>query len=298
MMLAGFILLAVMALMAVLMPWPHRSHGPHGPHGSQGDQAQDALIVYKAQLADLDRDHSDGKLDKDGLAASRLEIQRRMLRLGSQAGAGDRAPGSKFGQLPRSFGVGVALTVLILSAGLYLLWGRPDIPAQPGQRTQILDQSITDGGPTYGAALDQIKAHLTDAPDDMKGWELLGKTAMGVGAYRDAAQAYRMRSRLDDPRGAWKIRELQAYLALGGGQVTPAAMLIAEELQAINPDHPAAAFYLGMGAIQSGDKARAYRVWKALLDRSPEGSPWYDQLMPQLKTLEKDLGLSPADSPQ
>jgi len=313
----SFALITAIALIALICPWPGAWSAPGGGAGEgtgdgSGDDASpaqrpssqrhDPISVYKAQLGELDRDHEDGRISDQDLAAARLEIQRRILRVQSEdrantagssasASAGQSAGASGGGS---SFWLTAAIAcVVIVGSGLfYLQWGAPDLPAQPGQRIQVMDTLLMEGGPTYREALKTINARLQETPNDLEGWEVYGRTAMAMGAFQQAIYAYRTRSKLGDERGAWKIRELQAYLGLSGGLVTPAAILITQELAGINPDHPAPYFYQGMGAMQAGDKAGAYRIWKALVDKTGEGTPWAERLAPQLRQLEVDLGLS------
>ncbi len=282
---AGFALLMALAAFAILLPWRGRADAPDADDTADGTAGQsDPLSVYRQQLNELDRDIAEGRLDAESGAAARLEIQRRILALNPK----DDVPSKP---LPQALAVGLAGVLLAGGAGLYLLLGAPEVPSQPGQRVRVLDEQLTEGGPTYGDAIAVIEQRLAVAPDDIEGWELLGRTALSVGAYQKAITAFRRRADLGDPSGRWKVQELEAYLALAGGGVSPAALLVADELSAAHPEHPAGPFYRGLAALQAGDAERAYSIWQRLADASEAGAPWLRRLEPQLERLRSRLGL-------
>ena len=72
----------------------------------------------------------------------------------------------------------------------------------------------------------------------------------------------------------------QLWIGLGNALVahsrglTPPAELAYRRAAALNPAHPAPAFFYGLALARSGDPASAIAVWKGLLENAPADAPW------------------------
>lgn len=276
----GFAVLLLLAGAAFIVPWRRG--------GDAQSSGRTPLAIYREQLDEVARDAAAGKLNAAEAREARLEIERRILRAGANSGEGTA------GRLPVFALAGFALVLLAGAGVLYMVLGTYGVPAQPGQRVRALDQPIQQNGPSFATALAKIRARLAEVPDDRQGWELLARTASSVGAHDIAAEAAGQRARLGDPAGQWKVQQLEAYLAITGGRISPAARLLMAEIAATHPGHPAPDFYAGLAALQAGDQQRAYEIWQALADRSAPDAPWMERLAPQLAFLRRVLRLEPA----
>lgn len=114
------------------------------------------------------------------------------------------------------------------------------------------------------------------------------------GQFGDAANLLRNAVE-DNPRDA------EAWLALGhalveyaDGTITPAAELAFARAQELEPEHPGAAFFLGIAQLRAGDPVAARATWQAQLDRAPEDAQWRGQLEDRITVLDELMRQSEA----
>jgi cytochrome c-type biogenesis protein CcmH len=164
---------------------------------------------------------------------------------------------------PRSRLAGALAGVLVMAAaaGLYPLWSnwnwRAAMAAKPPVDTQVLEM------------LAKLERHMKDAPDDIKGWLLLGQSDLALERADGAIDAYEHAHRLD-PNNVVALLGLGEALSLrAGGNVTPPAGDLFERAVALEPDNPRALLYSGFGAATRGDRATARRRWLKLKGMHP-----------------------------
>ena len=164
---------------------------------------------------------------------------------------------------PRSRLAGALAGVLVMAAaaGLYPLWSnwnwRAAMAAKPAVDTQVLEMVA------------KLERHMKDAPDDIKGWLLLGQSDLALERADGAIDAYEHAHRLD-PNNVVVLLGLGEALSLrAGGNVTPPAGDLFERAVALEPDNPRALLYSGFGAATRGDRATARQRWLKLKDMHP-----------------------------
>jgi cytochrome c-type biogenesis protein CcmH len=117
--------------------------------------------------------------------------------------------------------------------------------------------------------LAKLERHMKDAPDDIKGWLLLGQSDLALERADGAIDAYEHAHRLD-PNNVVALLGLGEALSLrAGGNVTPPAGDLFERAVALEPDNPRALLYSGFGAATRGDRATARRRWLKLKGMHP-----------------------------
>ena len=164
---------------------------------------------------------------------------------------------------PRSRLAGALAGVLVMAAaaGLYPLWSnwnwRAAMAAKPAVDTQVLEMVA------------KLERHMKDAPDDIKGWLLLGQSDLALERADGAIDAYEHAHRLD-PNNVVVLLGLGEALSLrAGGNVTPPAGDLFERAVALEPDNPRALLYSGFGAATRGDRATARQRWLKLKGMHP-----------------------------
>lgn len=111
----------------------------------------------------------------------------------------------------------------------------------------------------FGDAAGLLQKGLKDNPNDLEGWLALGLALVGH----------------------------------ADGFVTPAAVQAFARADAINPNHPGAAYFLGNAYYQSGEVVAARNVWKGLLERSPPDAPWREGLAADVARLDDMIARAP-----
>jgi cytochrome c-type biogenesis protein CcmH len=164
---------------------------------------------------------------------------------------------------PRSRISGALAGVLVMAAAaaLYPLWSnwdwRAGMAAKPAVDTQVLEMVA------------KLERHMKVAPDDLKGWLLLGQSDLALERADGAIDAYEHAHRLD-PNDVMAMLGLGEALSIrAGGNVTPPAGDLFERAVALEPDNPRALLYSGFGAATRGDRATARQRWLKLKGMHP-----------------------------
>ncbi|MGB1006850.1 MAG: c-type cytochrome biogenesis protein CcmI [Thalassobaculaceae bacterium] len=243
------------------------------------------LALYRGQLDELARDVAAGRLAPADHDAARLEIERRLL---AAAGAPPVASGGTGRRGPLTMG----LAVLILGGGYatYLALGAPHLPDQPLalraderaaaaarlRQAQMIEEMVAG-----------LAARLAAAPDDLAGWQRLGRSYMVLGRFPAAAEAFAKAAELApenvDILLAWAEALLPPVRAAGPPPAPFDAVMA--RVTAVQPDNPRALFMRGEAAARSGRPAEARRLWRRLLARLPADSPLRQPLAERVAAL-------------
>lgn len=102
---------------------------------------------------------------------------------------------------------------------------------------------------------------------------MLGWSYMRLDRPDEGAQAYRRAAQLSPGAGAYRSDLGEALTVAAGGVVTGEAREAFQAALALNPQDPAARFYLALAREQAGDLEGAVSDWRSLLAEAPPGSP-------------------------
>ncbi|KAA2213939.1 c-type cytochrome biogenesis protein CcmI [Teichococcus oryzae] len=229
------------------------------------------LALYRAQLAELDRDRAAGRLEEAAHRAATLEVQRRLLTAPDSAAPAHASRGA----------AALAAFLFLIPAGsfgLYLWRGHPDIPAAPFQERQ-------EAAARDDVLLTQLRARLEQTPPNTEaarqGWILLGNAERGRGRTEAAVEAWNraLASRFDPVLAA----EL-AQLHLETENADAASALLVRAL-AEAPGEPRLRYLAGLAEAQAGRNANARSTWRALLADAPADAPWRELVERRLQDL-------------
>lgn len=179
----------------------------------------------------------------------------------------------------------LALFVLGVGGGVYLMLGRPDMARRSFAAAETSDV------PGLVAALAR---RMRNNPNDVTGWTLLGRGYLSLSDPSQAAIAFQHATELAAP--AQKPELLSAYgeaLTLANGDVTPEAEQAFRAALAARPKDFAARFYLGEAYAQRHDTAAALSLWQSLLADSAADAPWRPQLIDRMAALKAESGAVP-----
>lgn len=246
----GLALLALVPLLIVLLR----------PGTTRGRGAAD-LALYRAQLAELDRERAAGRLDEAAHAAAMVEVQRRLLAAPATTALPEK-PGRSAMLLP-------ALLPLVPAAalGLYLWHGKPGLPAATFTERAAVAAEDAQIVNELRARLEMLQPNSDAARE---GLMLLGaaERARGDGAAAAAAWLRALNIRFDATLAADLIEmqiERQEVIAVN-------ALLLRSLNQA--PRDPRLRFLAGVAAVRAGRSDDARAAWTALLADSPPDAPW------------------------
>ena len=255
-----FALMTVAAIFAVL--WP-LSRGTASKAG--GSEA----VVYKDQLAEIDRDVAAGQIGVSEAEAARVEISRRLL---AAADSERDLPAQSNPGLRRSSAVlawwvcrrgGCALPLARIAA-------TRRFPACRRTRAADANQPLEN-------LVAQVEAHLEKNPTDGRGWSVLAPVLARLGRFDDAVRAFRNSIAYNGDSAERRSDLGEALVGSAGGVVTADAKAEFERAVALNADDPKANYFLGLAAEQDGRSTEAAAIWRDMLARAPamrRGGRW------------------------
>lgn len=234
-------------------------------------EAHDAE-VYRDQLDELRRDEAAGLIGRAEAELARAEIARRLIAANAREKAApvDAAAAAPPSNRRRNLFAQAVIVVLLPAIGLclYLLQGRPELPAQP------LAARLAAPGNDLNILLAKAERHLAENPDDGAGWELLAPIYARNGRLDDAANAYSQAIRILGGSPERLDGYAETLIALANGIVTKDAREVLQRSQALDASNPRTRFYLALALEQEGRRDEARGAFEALAKDSPAQAPW------------------------
>ena len=186
-----------------------------------------ALSLHRAQLAELDRDLSEGRILPAEHATALLEVQRRLLAVGATT-----EPGARVGS--RTPVLVVAALVPIVALALYLVGGSPRMPSvTPGSAEARAQRSMEEEA-LIGQLRERLAAMAPGSDQARQGNVLLGNVEEARGNNAAAVTAWRtaLASRFDP---VLAVRTAQAAERAEGGLSSSSEALLRRALAAAAP---------------------------------------------------------------
>ncbi|MBM3563136.1 MAG: c-type cytochrome biogenesis protein CcmI [Alphaproteobacteria bacterium] len=264
-----FALLTGAAVMAVLAPLAMRG-------GTENESAAD-VAFFEQQIAEIERERAEGRLDAADAEAAKTEAARRLLR--AEAAPKSKAAASRRLALAAALAAIVAIPAIALS--LYARLGHSDMPDMP--LTARLD-SAPDARDLAGAVA-RIEQHLREHPEDGRGFEVIAPYLLRTGRGEEAIHAYAEALRLLGPTAARHAALGEARVVLAQGLVGPEAKQDFEAALALDPSAPEAQYYLGVAAAQAGDKQKAIEIFSKMVADAPLDAAYLKAVNAQLAIL-------------
>ena len=254
---------------------------------TEASRAQYDLLVYKDQLGEVAKDQERGLLGEEEVKAATTEIKRRML-----GAASEKA--EIISNIPslvrRITALSLGVAVILLSLGVYLRLGSPQLPDMPHSERMKAETARTG---EIGDMVERLAAKMRENPSDSKGWAMLARSYNVLGRPQDALGAYKHLLQIDsNDSDAWAGYG-ETMVIIAEGEVSPeAAAMFTNSLKA-NKNNPTARFYLGLAAEQQGNPKEAIAIWRDLERYSKEGDPWLPMLKESIAEAAQNLGVDP-----
>lgn len=181
--------------------------------------------------------------------------------------------------------LGALVFIIGLTSILYAWGGSPHLPGQPiAQRKSEALRTATSED-----LLVTLRQALNKRPDDSHGWRLLARSALQMGRFDDAEQAFARLLVLEGRTPALLASLAEAKILGASRTVTPETEALLQEVVQLDPDHPKAHFYLGLAEVQDGRLKAAQIRWTALEKRAEQDAPWLPLLKKERIRLEEKL---------
>lgn len=245
-------------------------------------RADSDVAVYRDQLDEIERDLERGMIGQAEAQAARTEISRRLL-------VADAARSTESNSQTRAgsqFAVILVVAMPFLAIPLYLYSGAPGLPSQPfaeriskAPEEQSLDELVA-----------RVEEHLRANPGDADGWRVVAPIYGRMGRFEDAATAY---GRLIDLDGATaeRLADLGESLVFADeGLVGDRAVAVFARAVSLDATHAQSNYFLGLAALQEGDRDTARAIWQELKANADPDLPWARMVTQSLAALEVEQG--------
>lgn len=271
-------LLIVVAALFLLPPlWLGRQPAT----ASAADRQAANLAIFRDQLAELEREKTEGTLSTADFDQARRELQHRLLEEAQPEGtavAGTYTPSRK---------AAIALIVLlpVLALGGYGLLGNPKAldPTFTTPRPQVTAEQIEG---MVAKLAERLKAN----PDDMQGWLMLARSYKAMGRNAEAAEAYGKAEKVV-MQDADLLADYAETLGMGGANghrsLRGKPTQLIEQALKLDAQNPHALLLAGAAAMESGDRAKAVVYWEKLLPLVEPGSEIEGMLKGSIEKLKQ-----------
>ena len=245
------------------------------------DRQQVNLAIFRDQLAELERDRSDGTLAAADFEQAKSELQRRLLEEAQpEDSVAAHQPGS------RKTALALLVSLPLLATAGYTLLGNPRALDPMQTQTRVSEQQIED-------MLVKLVEKLKKNPDDAKGWVMLARSYKALGRLPEAAEAYSRASTLVDQDASLLSDYAETLSQINGGKLQgKPSELIARALK-LDPEDPQSLFMAGVAASERSDFAGAADYWSRLLSKLDPASEDYATLEDYIAKARQSAGPSP-----
>jgi len=262
--MTGFIAAAALAtaitLLLLLRPFLWRSRAATTTH------KQLNAAIYRDQIAELERDRSEGTLGEDDYQQAHMELQRRVLEDGE---IGDTevvaAPA------PKKTLLALGLTLPLAAVALYFLLGTPAGVA-PQQQHRVTPQEIQN-------MVSSLAAKLEKEPNNFEGWAMLARSYKAMQRFDEAEKAFDHAAPLIEKDAQMLAVYADTAAANAGGNFAGKPQHLIEMALKLDPNNLQALWLSGSAAFEQGFFDKAVTDWEHLLTLVPAESEDAKQLM-------------------
>ena len=261
-----FALMTAAAMFAVLLPLGLGAR-PAGGKAQANEAQSNEAMVYKDQLAEIERDVATGLIGSTEAEAARVEIGRRLLAVADRA---SDPPVKSSPRLRRTAAILALVGLPLLALAIYLPLGSPwlaDFPLAERARTADATQPLAN-------LVAQVEQHLEKNPTDGRGWNVLAPVLLRLGRYDDAVRAFRNSLTYNGESASRRADLGEAIAAAAGGVITADSKAEFERALALDANEAKASYFLGLAAEQDGRNADAAAIWRGMLDKASDDAPW------------------------
>lgn len=250
------------------------------------------MVVYRDQLAELDREIEDGLLAEAQATAARAEIHRRML--AAEDAELMKAPRLLAADSRRAQLFAVLLIALIVPVGaaaFYGMLGSPKLPGMP-----YAWRVAHDPGLVAAATAEDLARDLKSKPS-VAGYRRLAGMYFTARDFERAAAADREALGLGAHDASVWSEYGEALAMSAGGMIIPEAMLAFTNALDRDPHDERARFYVGLAEAQIGNARLAVGIWRDLLASAPPDASWRGLVETNIKSAAQGGGFDPQSVP-
>jgi len=218
------------------------------------------LAIIRDQLAELERDLSNGTLSRQQYQQAREDLERGALEEARDDGDHSLRPSLA----TRRTALVLGFAIPLCAAALYWQLGNPEALS-----VQANAESGHDFKPAeVEAMVSRLAARLEKSPDDATGWTLLGRTYLVMQRYQESANAYGRAAELVKDNADLLADYADALAMSQGRNMDGKPLQLIERALQIDPAHGKALAMAGSAAFYRKDYKKAVAYWEKILQRA------------------------------
>lgn len=271
------------------------------PPRSSADRQALNVQIYKERVAELASELAAGRLDEPAHAALKQELDLSLLADVHADPQTEKEPkhtpkARPVAALP--WIIGLFILVPLASVALYSHLGQPTESgrwhAAHADNHPLADiikaidsATMKRDMPALQFAVQRLRAHLSDRPDNTEAWYTLGRTYLGLQENEAGLAALERALRLAPDDITLKVGLAQGILLSTEGKGNPRSEALLEEVLAQEPKHEGALMLAGFARFNAGQFPAAIALWerlKALRPPQSEGAKLLEQSIAEAKT--------------
>jgi len=218
-------------------------------------------VIYRRQLAQLDEDRIQGRIDVTTYEQDKLELQQRLL---EEMGGSPEAESVSAPRLGKVTALVIAGCIPLLALVIYVSVGNPSLglnpeamQAQSQQQPPMTQQDIEN-------MVSNLAAKLEKEPDNIEGWTMLGRSYLQMQRYADAVKVYERIMPAVQTNPDLLVSYAEALAGAGGNSLKGKPTAVLAQALKIDPQHPMGLWLLGTAAAELGEYKRAIVAWEQL----------------------------------
>lgn len=258
--MTGFFIGAALLILITLtfILWPLLRHKGR-PASADCSRQQLNAVIYRDQLAELERDCNDGAVAPADYDQAYAELQRRLLEDAATqtTAAAPAAPAS------RALPISLALALPVAAILLYLVIGMPQAIDAPTHQQRFSQDDIEK-------MVAGLAAKLENEPQNFKGWAMLARSYKMMGRFPEAAKAYEHTGEMLQTSPELLVDYADTLVTINGFDAKSLELL--ERALKLEPDNLQGLWLRGTAALEAKRYDQAIADWEALLKGLPPES--------------------------
>ena len=182
----------------------------------------------------------------------------------------------------------IGVFVIAIGVGSYLMLGAPELALRGARGPNMQD---------LGSVVAPLVSHLHKAPNDIRGWTMLGKLYLTLDDPQDGAKAAARAITLSRAAKSQSAEPYSTYgeaiVRLSSGAVPPEAEAAFEQALRLDAKDQASRYFLGFANAARGDNAKAVALWQSLLNDAPANASYRQELTDRIAALRAASGRTP-----
>ncbi len=252
------------------------------------------IEVIRQQLAELDADLAAGTLEREQYDKAREDLERELLAdVSDDDGAVTTTGSGKW-----AFIVSAILIPLIAFPLYSAIGGYDELTQAPVAAHQTAQGGAGKNLPPLDKMIGALEAKLRQDPNNVQGWQLLGRTYIALKRPTDARNAYKKAYELspEDPDVLLAYADVLAALNDDSFSGEPARLV--DKALKLSPEHPNGLWMAGVVEFQRGAFKKSVAHWEKLKTMLPPASENLADLDAAIKEARSRAGMpAPAELP-